>query len=169
MPHQQSCEGEQSRSELPRRHTRWQRRAGRGSAARAGEPMPLIFGNDRFDRRQFPDLMPQRFSIRSRQPCPTTSAVIRMQDDDFRAAFDGHEFAHLPWMSLLSAAFLLRLRFRPGRRSGMRMHSRRRHRGILRRELFHLSFQFIKLGLHPGHTHQQRFDIHPHRRRHLSQ
>ena len=54
--------------------------------------MLLIFDNDRFDHRQFPDLMPQRLGIRSRQPGTTTPAVFRIQDDDFRTAFHRYQF-----------------------------------------------------------------------------
>ena len=34
-----------------------------GAAARADEPMPLIFGDDRLDLGEFPDLVAQRLGI----------------------------------------------------------------------------------------------------------
>jgi hypothetical protein len=34
--------------------------------------------------------------------------MFRMQDDDFRTAFDGDQLTHLPRMSLLPATLLLR-------------------------------------------------------------
>ena len=66
--HQQSRERHEPRSRLAGRHTRRQCRAGRFAAARAGEPMPLVFRHKRPDLGQFPDLMPQRGGIRSREP-----------------------------------------------------------------------------------------------------
>ena len=66
--HQQSGKRHEPRSRLADRHSRRQCRAGRFAAARAGEPMPLVFRHKRPDLGQFPDLMPQRGGIRSREP-----------------------------------------------------------------------------------------------------
>lgn len=60
--------------------------------------MPLIFGNDRFNHRQFPHLMPQRFGIRSRQPGTATSAMFRMQVSAHR-----HRLVFCRWSGFFGA------------------------------------------------------------------
>ena len=66
--HQQSRERHEPRSRLAGRHSRRQCRTGCFAPARASEPMPLVFRHKRLDLGQFPDLMPQRGGIRSREP-----------------------------------------------------------------------------------------------------
>jgi hypothetical protein len=78
--HEQAGEGDQPRSGLPRRDTAGQRAAG-GTAARAEEPVLLIFGDDRLDFREFPDLMAERLGIGSCQGSTAPAALDRHAGD----------------------------------------------------------------------------------------
>ena len=46
--------------------------------------MPLVFGHQRLDLGQFPDLMPQRFGVAARELRAAAATGRRFEDDDFR-------------------------------------------------------------------------------------
>ena len=78
--HQQRDEGHQPRSRLALRHAAAAASAQRCLAATGTrQPMPLIFGHDRLDLGEFPDLMPQRFRVAARELRAATSALGRSQ------------------------------------------------------------------------------------------
>jgi hypothetical protein len=68
MPHQRANECRPAWPVLSRRHFRGQLGAGLSSTTFLGEPMPLIFGDDRLDHWQFEDLMSRRLGIFALQP-----------------------------------------------------------------------------------------------------
>jgi hypothetical protein len=174
VSHQQGREGEQPRSELARRHTRGKFSAGGRSAAFTGQPVSLVFRDERLNLRQFPDLMTEWFRIKACEPFATASALRRMSWNHFGTSFDRDKFTYGSLVSLLPATRLLGFRLSCWlcRRTSMRMHSRRRHGRILRREFLDLRLRLVNLSLHAGlrliHLNQQRLDKRPHSRRHAS-
>ena len=125
--HQQSRERHEPRSRLAGRHTRRQCRAGRFAAARASEPMPLVFRHKRPDLGQFPDLMPQRGGIRSRQPRSAPPACGGLERFCFVAVCRRNQRPIDLAVPRLPAPIPLRLRSRR-----MRMLAARRQRRVLR-------------------------------------
>ena len=106
--------------------------------------MLLILDDEGRDRRQIPDLMPDRFDVDPFQNITTSSAVIRNAGNDIVALFRGNEFPTVLGMSFLPALFpfiLSRfgLRFRPC----VGMLSAWRQGRVLRRELLNLFFQLL--------------------------
>lgn len=104
--------------------------------------MLLILGDDRFDFREFPDLVSQRLGIVSGQRLATAAAGIGMQRHHVIALFLGNEFPMMFGMSFLPATFFL---FALGRRAfgfGMRMLGTGRQGRILRRQLLNLGLKF---------------------------
>ena len=74
--HEQAGEGDEPRPGLAGRHTLRKFAAG-AAAAGADEPMPLIFGDDRFDFGKFPDLMSQGLGIDAGEWFAATAASRR--------------------------------------------------------------------------------------------
>jgi hypothetical protein len=109
-------------------------RAGRCPATVAGEPMPLVFSNDRLDFREFPDLVPQRLGITSCQPFAATATGAGLERDRFLDALRRDEGVLKLLVPRLPAPFSLRFRLR-GRRLGVRLISpfRRKRNGLGRR------------------------------------
>ena len=112
--------------------------------------MALIFGHDRLDLGQFPDLMPQRFLVVARELCAATSAFVRFQPFHVVAFITGNQRSLMLFMAWLSAAFLLGFSFRQ-LRFGVRMPAAGRQGGVLRRfsptlQPFDPRFQFGDLG-----------------------
>lgn len=117
--------------------------------------MSLIFDDDRFDRRQFPDLMTNQLRIASGEPLAAASTGFQMQRDHVGTAFDWIQFSHNPPMSGLSTSLPRRLRSGLRNRPGMQMLNRGQQRRTLLRESLDLSFQIIDLCLRLGHLSQQ--------------
>ena len=131
--HQQRGERDQSRPGLPSRHTGRQRSTGRLSAARTGQPMPLILGHLRPDVGEFVDLMPQRFAIVTDQSGLTPSTLTRLQWHHSITLFGRYQrtfvFA-MPWLSPPTLPLRLLLL---SRRPGVGMLCARRRGRVLRR------------------------------------
>jgi len=119
----------------------------------------LVFGDYRFDWRQFEDLVPPRLWFVTGQRLATSAARSGPQRDDFIHFIGRDERPLMFAMTFLSAAFLLRFRFR---RCGFRMRvlRRGRQRGVLGC-FAQPRFEFVDAG-------QQHLDECTNRRRHLS-
>ena len=65
--------------------------------------MQLIFGNDRLDRRQLPDLMPQRLRIGAGETLTAVSTGLRPTRDDVLALVAGNEFTFVLGVTGLAA------------------------------------------------------------------
>jgi len=107
-------------------------------------PMLLILGDDWFDRRQIPDLVPDRFGICPFQNVTTSSAMIGNAGNDLVALVRGNELPAVLGVSFLTALFSFilsrfRLRFWPC----VWMLSAWRNGRILRCELLDFFFQFF--------------------------
>ncbi len=153
--HQQCGESHQSRARLTLRHARGQLCTRRFSAARTGQPMPLMLGDQRLDRGQFPHLMPQRLRVAARQLFPTTTACGRLQRLHVVAVFDWNQRPLVLLVAGLPTALLLRFPF-PRGGPGVRMLRAGRRRRVLRRLAFHLPSQLLKLRFQFRQSSQQR-------------
>ena len=103
--------------------------------------MPLIFGHDRLDVGQFPDLMANRFGVRTRQRLAASTAGVGHKPNDIVTLLWRNQFSVMLLMSLLPATFSL-LAISPGTfRFGMRMLCARWQRRVLRRKFLNLVFQ----------------------------
>ena len=65
----------------------------------------LIFGNDRFDFRKFPNLMTNRFRIGAGEAFAAASTLGRNTRHDFLAFLDGNQGAFVFFVTGLAAAF----------------------------------------------------------------
>ena len=134
------------------------------SATGTRQPMTLVLGHLPLDHGQFPDLMPQRFRVVSRELRSAASAFDRFQRSHIVALVGGNQRSLVFLVAGLPATFLLRLAFRR-LRPGVRMLRTGRQRGVLRRlpsafEFFHAVFKLpdpVQQHLHEG----------PNGRRHL--
>ena len=130
--HQQSGEGDEPRTRLPRRYSLRKRCTRTLAAAGTDEPVLLIFGDDRLDLGQFPHLMPKWFRISPCQLRGTASTSCWFQGHDVLALLRGYQLALMSRMAKLTTSLLLRiLAFRPWRLS-MRMLATGWQRGVLR-------------------------------------
>ena len=77
--HQESHQSDQPRPGLTGRNARRQFGTRRDPACGAQQAMKLIFRHERSDLRHFPDLMPQRLGVISRQPVPTAATRRRLE------------------------------------------------------------------------------------------
>ena len=69
--------------------------------------MQTIFGNDRLDRGNLPDLMTLGSLIVGHEFTATTTAGIRTTVNDFIAAFWWHQLSGMLFVALLSTPFEL--------------------------------------------------------------
>jgi len=102
----------------------------------------LVFSHNRFDIGQFPDLMTKWFGVGACQWLAASTTSIGSQRDDFIALLWWNQIPLMLLMSFLPAAFLLLPISLGTFRFGMRMLTAWRKRGVLRRELLNLAFQF---------------------------
>ena len=93
MAHQQSDERRESRSALAGWYTFRQRSAGGDGAARTVAAVKLIFGNDRFDGRQLPNLVPEWFGIGGLQFASALPASIDRALNNRRAIFRRYQLS----------------------------------------------------------------------------
>jgi len=114
MSHQQLGEGCQAGTTLAGRHSRQQARARCDAAARAVTTEKLIFDDDRFDRRQVPDLVtPSSGTVRPQRSTAAASG-IGVARRDGGALLAGNQFAEVPLVSILPALLpLIRRRTLP--------------------------------------------------------
>lgn len=85
------------------RHARGQFAAG-GATAGADEPMLLVFGNERLDVRQFPDLLAERLGIGALEGFAATSAGARHARHALLALRAGKQGSCVFVMAWLTAA-----------------------------------------------------------------
>ena len=89
--HEQTAESDQPRPGLAGRDTGGQVATG-GAAAATDQSMPLVFGDDRLDFGQFPDLMPQRLRIDAGSVRrPQRRQLRRHTRDHVLALLDGNQ------------------------------------------------------------------------------
>src|SRR5207253_10727947 len=89
--HQQSAERDQARTRLAGRNAAGQGATGRATTA-ADQSVPLVFGDNRLDLRQFPNLMAEGFRIGAGQGGAATSAGGRHTGDNGAALLDRQEW-----------------------------------------------------------------------------
>ena len=152
VTHQQAREGHQVRSRLTTRYAQRQGGTRRLSAARTGQAMLLIFGDDRLDHREFPDLMTPWLQIAPPQPFATARANLGTQRDHLAALIRRNQLALVPWLPRLPTTFASRFALERNRLR-MRMLTAGGQRRILRSQLLQLRlhvqqlrFQFLNLG-----------------------
>jgi hypothetical protein len=80
--HEQGSQGHQPRSGLALGNAGGQLAAGAFPAARADQPMQLVFRHQRLDFRNLPDLVPQRLRVDARQRFATSAAIVGHAGDD---------------------------------------------------------------------------------------
>lgn len=102
--------------------------------------MLLILGDDWFDFRHFPNLMPKWLGVDACQIFATLSALGGNAGDDILTLIGGYEWTIVFFVSRLTALFLIGLRFAIGGFI-MGMGRRRWYGGICRRD-YGLWFEF---------------------------
>jgi hypothetical protein len=83
--------------------------------------MLLVFGNDRLDFGEFPNLMTQRFGIAALEFFAATPTFGRHARHNLLALFGGNQIAFVFLVAWLAAAFAFGLGFVVGRRLIMRV------------------------------------------------
>ena len=92
--------------------------------------MPLVFGHQRLDLRQFPDLMSQRLGVVAAELRAATAAFGRFEPLHVVAVFSRNQWTFVFVVAWLPATFLLGFSFRR-LRPGVRMLAAWRQRGVL--------------------------------------
>ena len=127
--HQQGRQSDQPRPGLPLRHTGRQLATGGDTTLGAVQPVQLIFGDDRLDLGNLPDLMPQRLWVAAPERFATAAALLGFKDHDFMAVRGRNQGSLMFRMARLTAGFLAAL-VAPRRGLGVRMLGTRRQRRI---------------------------------------
>jgi len=127
--HQQRGQRDQPGTGLTERHTGRKFSAGEDAATRTRKSMPLIFRDNRFDFRDFPNLMSQWVGIVPGQTCPTSSTHLRFHTFDLLALVRRNQRSFVLGMAGLPSLFLTAL-FPLGYWLGMRVFGARRKRRI---------------------------------------
>ena len=91
-----------ARAERPWRYPSVQGYSGDGITDRPCQPMPLIFGHNGLDGRQFGHLIPVWLQSRPRERLPAAGALRGNGRHDHGALFDGHKRLRLSFMARLS-------------------------------------------------------------------
>ena len=155
--HQQGHESHQPRPRLPLRHAGGQFRTSRFATGGTRQPVPLVLSHVRLDLGHFPDLVPQRLRVVTRELRPTAPALSRPQRQHVVTLVGGNQGSLVLLVAGLPATFLLRLasgRLRPG----VGMLRTGRQRGVLRRLAFDLPLQLLDPSFQLGNLSLLRFN-----------
>ncbi len=103
--HEQSRQSNQPGPSLALRNARRKLAKGACGASWTRQPVQLILRHQRFDLRDFPNLVPQRFRIQADQHLPASAAVLGHDGNNLRKLLDGNQAPLVFGMTGLTSSF----------------------------------------------------------------